>query len=449
MDDKRLTEIQGLVQGLGEVLPSTCPGFENHAPSRSPLEEAGLTRALNAKFVRRTLAGDLVLELLGAIVDDDVMNQRAHARAARAERERDEARHQVATLQRLIDDVAAANQIAVPQPPEPDGWVFGVDLRRALDGKRAVGNDPLVLEVQQKLFALGASERALAEAQQHVTNLKLDLTQIMDERDRATKAADDLAYAIAPDTVIGEHTNANFPWANALEILKARHWSPIGRPADQADWVCDCGLPMARNPHPDAGKPDVLLNVGATYVCIPCTVRTRHGWANQARERRLELEQLQARHELSIGRLRDTVVNALRLAEEALLDAPAGKAVAGATRNRPLPEICLEGHVTAVSLIGHTIHVRPTRTDALLVFNAASGGRRRGWEGIQARVTLKTRSGEMHMDGAAGWCAQDLIAVTFSGAAAKALHQHASTVGIALGERAKVTWPLVAEACPS
>ena len=40
--------------------------------------------------------------------------------------------------------------------------------------------------------------------------------------------------------------------------------------------TCACGLPMSRNPHPDAGKPAALLEVGAVWVCIPCTVKSRH-----------------------------------------------------------------------------------------------------------------------------------------------------------------------------
>jgi len=39
--------------------------------------------------------------------------------------------------------------------------------------------------------------------------------------------------------------------------------------------VCDCGLPMSRNPHTDAGKPSMISEVGAWFVCIPCTVKSR------------------------------------------------------------------------------------------------------------------------------------------------------------------------------
>lgn len=44
----------------------------------------------------------------------------------------------------------------------------------------------------------------------------------IDQRDEAIRWADNLAYAIAPESVIGEHSNVNDPWANALEIALAR-----------------------------------------------------------------------------------------------------------------------------------------------------------------------------------------------------------------------------------
>lgn len=33
----------------------------------------------------------------------------------------------------------------------------------------------------------------------------------------------------------------------------------------------NCGLPMTRNPHPQAGNPADLLHVGASFECLPCT----------------------------------------------------------------------------------------------------------------------------------------------------------------------------------
>jgi len=35
---------------------------------------------------------------------------------------------------------------------------------------------------------------------------------------------------------------------------------------------CRCGLPMSKNPHKDAGKTETLASIGASYVCIPCSI---------------------------------------------------------------------------------------------------------------------------------------------------------------------------------
>lgn len=39
----------------------------------------------------------------------------------------------------------------------------------------------------------------------------------------------------------------------------------------------NCGLPMTRNTHPDAGKPEMLNVVGASYGCLPCAERRANG----------------------------------------------------------------------------------------------------------------------------------------------------------------------------
>jgi hypothetical protein len=39
---------------------------------------------------------------------------------------------------------------------------------------------------------------------------------------------------------------------------------------------CGCGLTMTQNPHPDAGLPARVAEVGAVWVCIPCTVGALH-----------------------------------------------------------------------------------------------------------------------------------------------------------------------------
>ncbi|MFJ3316156.1 hypothetical protein ACIPLR_12410 [Herbaspirillum huttiense] len=43
-----------------------------------------------------------------------------------------------------------------------------------------------------------------------------------------------------------------------------------------------CGLPMSENPHPDAGKPDRLLELNTRNVCIPCLTLNRHQWSQRA-----------------------------------------------------------------------------------------------------------------------------------------------------------------------
>lgn len=61
--------------------------------------------------------------------------------------------------------------------------------------------------------------------------------------------------------------------------------------AKKKKWICAfCNGPMSRNLHPNAGEPKVLLAVGSIYVCIPCTVRSRHRWSRRAlrAERRVE-----------------------------------------------------------------------------------------------------------------------------------------------------------------
>ncbi|HKS46332.1 MAG TPA: hypothetical protein VJT49_14725, partial [Amycolatopsis sp.] len=49
------------------------------------------------------------------------------------------------------------------------------------------------------------------------TTAEQDILDVIGERDRAEEWADRLAAALAPADVIGEHSNGNNPWANALE----------------------------------------------------------------------------------------------------------------------------------------------------------------------------------------------------------------------------------------
>lgn len=59
--------------------------------------------------------------------------------------------------------------------------------------------------------------------------------------------------------------------------------------------VCHrCTLPMAKNPHPDAGKLPTLLEVGTPYECIPCLTSNRHRWSLRACKAEGEVEELAA-----------------------------------------------------------------------------------------------------------------------------------------------------------
>lgn len=60
----------------------------------------------------------------------------------------------------------------------------------------------------------------------------------------------------------------------------------------QAAGTCQCGGPISRNPHPDAGKPMSLLEVGATGVCIPCLTKSRHEWSQRAMKTEAERDAL-------------------------------------------------------------------------------------------------------------------------------------------------------------
>lgn len=64
--------------------------------------------------------------------------------------------------------------------------------------------------------ALVAEVRRLRAA-----NAQLDraLSETIDDRDQAHEIADKLAYAVAPEEVIGEHSSMNCPWTNALDLV--------------------------------------------------------------------------------------------------------------------------------------------------------------------------------------------------------------------------------------
>ncbi len=50
-----------------------------------------------------------------------------------------------------------------------------------------------------------------------------------------------------------------------------------------------CGGAMSHNPHPNAGKPPDYVEIGTRGVCIPCTCKSRHKWAERATKAETEL----------------------------------------------------------------------------------------------------------------------------------------------------------------
>jgi len=97
----------------------------------------------------------------------------------------------------------------------------------ALDRLRADLAAQTALTVQYPRLQVARAD--VAEVVAECDRLRTDLAReereharTIDQRDAYHEAADRLAYAVAPESVIGEHSSMNDPWANALEILEER-----------------------------------------------------------------------------------------------------------------------------------------------------------------------------------------------------------------------------------
>jgi len=68
--------------------------------------------------------------------------------------------------------------------------------------------------------------------------------------------------------------------------------SPTQRTQRTPEIECNCGLPQAKNPHPEAGKMEHLNRIGACYGCLPCAEKRATGRAKtiQSLRRWLEVE---------------------------------------------------------------------------------------------------------------------------------------------------------------
>lgn len=100
---------------------------------------------------------------------------------------------------KLLNQMAALLSPARPQP---------CDTCRRLQEKLSLNEQDHLARVERLEHEL-AHERSLHGG-------------TIDERDTAQEWADKLAYAVADQDVIGEHSSLNNPWLNALEILDSR-----------------------------------------------------------------------------------------------------------------------------------------------------------------------------------------------------------------------------------
>lgn len=67
--------------------------------------------------------------------------------------------------------------------------------------------------------------------------------------------------------------------------------------------VCRCGLPMTRNPHPQAGTVSYQNDYGYAYECIPCLVQTRNRVGRSWRAAEAELAAYHEFHEAINGKV--------------------------------------------------------------------------------------------------------------------------------------------------
>jgi hypothetical protein len=99
----------------------------------------------------------------------------------------------------------------------------GEDKYRGATWEICTNAAELILRLESRLALLEQERERLAQErdamQRRAEAAEGDMGDLIDERDAAAKAADKLAYAIAPIGVIGEHSSGNDPWDNALDYV--------------------------------------------------------------------------------------------------------------------------------------------------------------------------------------------------------------------------------------
>ncbi len=124
-----------------------------------------------------------------------------------------------------------------------------------------------------------------------------DVSELLDEVERVRAELEEARAQIA-DFEDDFHAVISTPCApderHCSCVPHLRHALEEARVEQQEDVICTCGLPMSRNPHPDAGKPAALLDVGAVWVCSPCTVQGRHKASRRAAAAEAEIASSQS-----------------------------------------------------------------------------------------------------------------------------------------------------------
>jgi hypothetical protein len=136
-------------------------------------------------------------------------------------------------------------------------------------GERAEETALLLAEIRRLRAELARQERLHGDT--------------IDDRDRAQDAADKLAYAVASEDVIGEHTADNSPWANALDLvtpkatvdkLRADLTAVRSQTVDWAAGVVDAKLTAEPDHNRASALYEVLLHLRGE---LPCTCARSQG----------------------------------------------------------------------------------------------------------------------------------------------------------------------------
>jgi len=93
---------------------------------------------------------------------------------------------------------------------------------------------------------------------------------------------------------------AQVTWDKALTLLQQKT-------DDKLPKCGMCGGVLSKNPHPKAGKPPDYSVVGTKYVCIPCTVKSRHNWAERAMDLEQKIEEMKLYYQTRLLEAREDV----------------------------------------------------------------------------------------------------------------------------------------------